>query len=654
MTIHRRSPLTALAVGALLLAAGHWPNAASGAPAAGDELDGSFGTGGRVALAVDGGAAANAVAVDATGRIVTAGGFAATGNPFEGLSWVVARHLATGQPDTSFYGNGYRIDTTYRCSGDGCALSGPARAVLALADGRVVVGGDDGNSYLVARYLANGALDTAFGDGGWVDGPYESDATTLVRGLAAGPNGSVLVLVDRLARGGGRGATYGLLRLTAAGEPDAGFGDNGWHNELFSPVVARALVALPSGRLLVAGYNDYGDSAGSSAQCVVAKYWANGAARDDTFGQSGLALFHYDQVGQYDTCLAMAVQTDGKVVVAGENNEHLGAARLLSDGTLDDAFSADGRLVVPAIGPQDSQGGFGVVVDALNRTLVAGALYSGVGTSSILMLRLLPSGELDPSFGSGGFVTTVYDTALHNEAYGLALQANGRAVAAGYAQPTDVSARLALVRYLNDGATPSPPPPTATATSPATVSPTDTATTEPTATETSTSTATPTITPSPTATPTATASGYTVRGRVRLERRASSAGARVCLADACATSDADGAFQLAATDRRAGLSLVATHPSYLRSERPFDVPAEGATVDVPPVTLLSGDLNQDGKVEVDDAAMVGQRFDLRFDPARPGPPWLDACDITDDDLIDIRDMVGVQFNLLKTAPSPWR
>lgn len=652
MTIRRRSPLTALAVGALLLATGRWPNAASGAPSAGDELDGSFGAGGRVALAVDGGVAANAVAIDATGRIVTAGGYAPSGNPFEGLSWVVARHLATGQPDTSFYGNGYRTDTTYRCGGDGCALGGPARAVLALADGRVVVGGDNGDSYLVARYLAGGALDTAFGDGGWVDGPYESDATTLVRGLAAGPNGSVLVLVDRLARGGGSGATYSLLRLTSAGEPDAGFGDAGWHHELFGPVVARALVALPSGRLLVAGYNDYGESAGSSAQCVVARYWANGAARDDTFGQNGLALFHFDQAGQYDTCLAMAAQSDGTVVVAGQNNEHLGVARLQSDGTLDDAFSADGRLVVPAVDPQDSQGGFGIGVDALNRTLVAGALYTGVGTSSILMLRLLPSGELDPSFGSGGRVTTIYDTALHNEAYGLALQANGRAVAAGYEQPSDASARLALVRYLNDAATPSSPPPSATATSPPTVRPTDTATADPTATP--TSTATPTITPSPTATPTATASGYTVRGRVRLERRASSAGARVCLAQTCATTDAEGAFRLAATDRRAGLSLVATHPSYLRSERPFDVPAEGATVDVPPVTLLSGDLNQDGKVEVDDAAMVGQRFDLRYDPAKPGPPWLDACDITDDDRIDIRDMVGVQFNLLKTAPSPWR
>lgn len=75
-------------------------------------------------------------------------------------------------------------------------------------------------------------------------------------------------------------------------------------------------------------------------------------------------------------------------------------------------------------------------------------------------------------------------------------------------------------------------------------------------------------------------------------------------------------------------------------------------VDLPPVTLLAGDLNQDGKVEVDDATMIGQRFDLRYNPT--DPRWLDACDITDDDVIDIRDMVGVQFNLLKTAPGPWR
>ena len=651
--IHRRSHWTAGALAALAVAAGAWSSVARGAPAAGDELDPSFGTGGRATLALVGGLAANAVAIDPAGRIVTAGGYAPNGNPFDGLIWVVARHLASGQPDTAFFGNGYRVHGTYRCSNDDCSLTGPARAVLPLPDGRVVVGGDDGNSYLIARYLEGGALDPTFGEGGWVDGPFESDATTLVRGLAAGPGDSVFVLVDRLARTG-RAATFSILRLTSTGEPDGGFGDNGWHHELFAPVVARALLRLPSGRLLVAGYNDYGDSPGSSAQCVVAKYWANGAARDNSFGQSGLALFHFDQTGQFDTCLAMALQADGKVVVTGENNEHLGVGRLLADGTLDDTFNTDGRLVVPAAGDQASQGGFGVAADRLNRTLVAGAQYSGGGTSAILMLRLLPSGDLDPSFGSAGLVTTTFGTALRNEAYGLALQPDGRAVAAGYAQPPDLSARLALVRYLNEVEAASPTPSTtatamATATVTATASPTATLTASPSPTV----TPSPTTTPSPTATPTATAAGYTVRGRVRLERRGSNAGATVCVLASCATTDAAGAYQLTSTVRRAGLALVATHPSYLRSERPFEAPAEGATVDAPPLTLLSGDLNQDGKVEVDDATMVGQRFNLRYDPTRPGPPWLDACDITDDDVIDIRDMVGVQFNLLKTAPSPW-
>ena len=198
--------------------------------------------------------------------------------------------------------------------------------------------------------------------------------------------------------------------------------------------------------------------------------------------------------------------------------------------------------------------------------------------------------------------------------------------------------------------TPSPTPTTTPSATP-TSTPTSTPTFTPTSTSTSTSTWTSTSTPSPTASPTPTATAFMlqVSGRVVLERRASSAGAQVCAGAACATTAADGRFALAA---QPGSELRVRHPSYLAAWRTLPMTGTAPLV-LPPVALLAGDLNQDGKVEVDDAAMVGQRFNLRFNPADPAPTWLEAVDITDDDVIDIRDMVGVQFNLQKRAPGPW-
>jgi hypothetical protein len=135
---------------------------------------------------------------------------------------------------------------------------------------------------------------------------------------------------------------------------------------------------------------------------------------------------------------------------------------------------------------------------------------------------------------------------------------------------------------------------------------------------------------------------------VILERRVSSAGAEVCAAGLCTTTTADGRFTLQTTP---GARLFVRHPSYLTSER--TLPGGTTPVELPDVTLLAGDLNQDGLVDVDDAAIIGQRFNLRYNAANPPPLWLEAADITDDDVIDILDMVAVQFNLRKAAPSPW-
>lgn len=142
---------------------------------------------------------------------------------------------------------------------------------------------------------------------------------------------------------------------------------------------------------------------------------------------------------------------------------------------------------------------------------------------------------------------------------------------------------------------------------------------------------------------------YAVRGKVRLERRQSNAGARVCVDTNCTTTDAAGNYVLA--DVEDGKTVEVTHISYLRSLLKLNHPGTlpGETVDLPDVKLLSGDIVKDDVVNIRDAREIG----IRFNVAAGDAIWREAADITDDDRINILDMTGVQYNYDKTAPAPW-
>jgi hypothetical protein len=137
-----------------------------------------------------------------------------------------------------------------------------------------------------------------------------------------------------------------------------------------------------------------------------------------------------------------------------------------------------------------------------------------------------------------------------------------------------------------------------------------------------------------------------VAGNVILERRDSDGGAQVCVGTACATTAADGAYAL--PDIPPGTQTVeVTRMSYLRSSRQVNVPI--GVVTLPDVTLLGGDVNQDGHIEQFDAMSMG----LAWNSTPADPNWDERADVTDDDNVNILDMVAVQFNWDEMAPGPW-
>jgi uncharacterized delta-60 repeat protein len=106
----------------------------------------------------------------------------------------------------------------------------------------------------------------------------------------------------------------------------------------------HAVAVQPDGKIVVAGTSPYSGTGNFALSDVfVARFEANGT-RDATFGQDGWTRFRLaDGVGS-NRLRALALQPDGRIVVAGTAGGDVGVTRLLADGTLDPEFDGDGRV----------------------------------------------------------------------------------------------------------------------------------------------------------------------------------------------------------------------------------------------------------------------------------------------------------------------
>ncbi|HLA64006.1 MAG TPA: T9SS type A sorting domain-containing protein, partial [Rhodothermales bacterium] len=392
-------------------------------------LDPSFGDAGRVTVSFSGSTEGRGVLLQPDGRIVVSGGgTAGTMGPF-----LLARLLPDGTPDLTFGPGGQRTP-----------LGGTTAADLALLpDGRIVAAGTSSNAFAVVRLQESGITDASFGSGGVarIPGFFSGDST--VNGVAVDAEGRVVVAG---CASGESGRTVYLTRFKADGTPDPSFDGRG----AVDPAAATSdcaygVAVQPDGRVVVAGWG----TAGSSRRIAVARFLTNGTL-DPSFGSGGRLFFL--PVGQTSfTVLALALQADGRIVLAGCNaNDQLGLVRLLPDGTLDPAFGAGG---LAAVGEGCARA---LAIQPDGRIVAAGAVtYRIPGDPSDAyykgrLVRVLSSGAPDPSFGTTGGVTAdLSATAAFNA---VALQADGRIVVGGSTGSMILGPYFfALARYEADG-----------------------------------------------------------------------------------------------------------------------------------------------------------------------------------------------------------
>jgi uncharacterized delta-60 repeat protein/uncharacterized repeat protein (TIGR01451 family) len=137
---------------------------------------------------------------------------------------------------------------------------------------------------------------------------------------------------------------------------------------------------------------------------------------------------------------SVAIQADGKIVVAGVSDNDFAVARYNSDGSLDNSFDGDGR-VTTNFGVNG--GGRSVALQADGKIVVSG--FGGViGNLDFAVARYNSDGSLDTTFGSDGRVTT--DFGGNENGLSVVLQVDGKIVMAGW---TDAGGDLdfAVARY---------------------------------------------------------------------------------------------------------------------------------------------------------------------------------------------------------------
>jgi len=355
---------------------------------------------------------------------------------------VVAALIA---PSATRAGNAGDLDPDFDADGWLAVAAGDqtidrATGIALQADGRVVVAGyaqtGAGLTSVVLRVTAAGALDQSFAGDGIVHSAVSGNASAA--DVVVQPDGRLLVA-------GYDGAAAVLLRYLPDGSLDTSFdGDGRAILAVPGAFVATALALQPDGRIVVVGsvYN------GSDSDFAIVRRNADGSA-DPTFDGDGLAVTPVSPA-QNDVANDVVVQPDGRIVVAGRGNIAAAVVRYLADGTLDSGFAGDGI----ADGGPGVYDGRRVALQPDGRIVVAAQAIPGADVD-LAAVRYDAAGNLDGTFGSGGVAIVGVRTASADIAGGIAVQADGAIVLAGwsdYALADPDGARVLLVRLTPDGA----------------------------------------------------------------------------------------------------------------------------------------------------------------------------------------------------------
>ena len=297
-----------------------------------------------------------------------------------------------------------------------------------------------GVDFALTRHDATGRLDPGFGTGGIVTTDLGGDDDEAYD-AALLPDGGI-VAVGRTDAAGFTALDFGVVRYRSDGAPDTAFGSSGIVKTdlLGGGDQANAVAVQPDGKIVVAGFAVRN---GIDGDFALVRYNADGT-RDQGFGSGGIVTT--DLGTRSDDARALVIQPDGRIVVAGSAGEDIGLARYTSTGTLDATFGQGGTAVTD-FGSEDVANG--VALTSGGHIAIAGYTLGPHVDRDFLLARYTAAGTLDTAFGDHGTVKT--DLGGGDDfAENLLVDTQGRIVVVGRAGSATIL-DMALARYNADG-----------------------------------------------------------------------------------------------------------------------------------------------------------------------------------------------------------
>jgi len=374
------------------------------------------------------------------------GKIVAIGDVHPSGKFALARYNSDGSLDATF-GNGGKVITVI------ANVQEFASGLLILPNGKIMISGtialpsSSDSSFALLRYNSDGSLDTTFGNSGIVTTNVGPDDDHGYR-IALQSDGKIVVAGRKgifFYPTDQRKGNVALVRYNPDGSLDATFGNGGTVISDFGQGLesyALALMIQPDGKIAIAGENAY--------VFLVARYNSNGTL-DATFGNNGFSVANFSS--NWDGANDAVLHPDGKITLVGWSEvnspyDNFALARFNSDGSFDQSFGDGGKLLMATHG----------VLNAAVLQSDGKLIALGTSNSTFMLLRFNANGSLDTTFGSGGTVMTSFGGTA--EGQDLVFQTDGKLVAGGFTpgSPYYQNSDFALARFIDSVPAPSPTP----------------------------------------------------------------------------------------------------------------------------------------------------------------------------------------------------
>ncbi len=316
--------------------------------------------------------------------------------------------------------------------------------------------------------MSGGVLDPTFGTNGVVTTNVASFDASGAYAVATYPkagtanDGKIVAAGAASSYGSGQIQDMAVVRYNLDGSLDKSFGGSGQVTTSVgsSNDGAGDVIVQPDGKVVVAGW-----TGGSGSNFALVRYNVDGSLDTSFGGTKAKGVVTTDINNSRDSGWVMALQADGKIVVAGTTipknsttTVDLALVRYNADGSLDSSFGTGGKVTRHFSAPlaANIHGGIDLAIDPNTNPLdpyaakivVAAQLTQG----PMVVVRLNTNGSPDTSFGNNGAGYVSITTLNGGDAAAVAVQSDDRIVVAGINPGTPSTGQdIGLARFNPDG-----------------------------------------------------------------------------------------------------------------------------------------------------------------------------------------------------------